>query len=164
MASNNDTIGNCTFHGNTGSTNSAAMYVNSGTVWVRATIFDESGYDACELSTVTNNNATIESQGYNIDRGESCQFGTTTGTDQSKTDAKLANLANNGGPTQTHALLAGSPAIDSIPYSVAKIANFVPSTDQRGVGRPQVPSNKVFGGVVDIGAFEYVYLPTLTPF
>jgi predicted outer membrane repeat protein len=55
----------------------------------------------------------------------------------------LGTLSNNGGPTQTIALLAGSPAIDHGSNS------FVTSgaTDQRGLAR-------VVGGTVDIGAFE----------
>ena len=60
-------------------------------------------------------------------------------------DPTLGSLANNGGPTQTMALPAGSPAVDA-----AVLAN-CPSTDQRGVARPQ-PA----GGACDIGAFELV--------
>jgi hypothetical protein len=179
LASNNVTIGSCTIHGNAGGTaagwekNVTAMYVNSGMVSVRATIFDESMYNAT-TGMITNDVAckrlygTIASQGYNIDRGASCQFATLT--DQWNTNAKLdPNLANNGGLTQTHALLPGSPAIGAIPYAAARNAGFVPSTDQRGVGRPQVPPNMVFAYgslVADIGAFEYVYpvLPTLITF
>ena len=56
-------------------------------------------------------------------------------------DAGLDSLANNGGPTLTHALLAGSPAIDAADNAVC------PATDQRGVARPQGPG-------CDIGAFE----------
>ena len=51
-------------------------------------------------------------------------------------------LADNGGETQTHALLSGSPAIDAIPAGECIV-----STDQRGVPRPQ-------GAACDIGAFE----------
>ena len=51
-------------------------------------------------------------------------------------------LANNGGPTRTHALIAGSPAIDASPDDADCAA-----TDQRGVTRPQ-------GAACDIGAFE----------
>lgn len=50
-------------------------------------------------------------------------------------------LASNGGPTQTHALIAGSPAMDAV------TAAGCPATDQRGIGRPQ-------GTACDIGAFE----------
>ena len=57
-------------------------------------------------------------------------------------------LAANGGPTQTHALLPGSPAIDAGGTS----ANGCPATDQRGFPRPQ-------GGACDIGAFEFLAPP-----
>lgn len=51
----------------------------------------------------------------------------------------LAPLADNGGPTQTHALLATSPALNT--------GNTAIGIDQRGVVRPQ-------GNGIDIGAFE----------
>jgi len=53
-------------------------------------------------------------------------------------------LQDNGGPTFTHALLPGSPAIDA-----AGNCNPPITTDQRGVPRPQGPA-------CDIGAFEVV--------
>jgi CSLREA domain-containing protein len=56
-------------------------------------------------------------------------------------DPKLGGLLDNGGPTRTHALLAGSPAID------AASSTECPATDQRGVGRPQ-------GAGCDIGSYE----------
>jgi hypothetical protein len=54
--------------------------------------------------------------------------------------AGLGILAMNGGPTPTHELLFGSPAIDAAGPNG-------PVTDQRGVSRPQGP-------LCDIGAFE----------
>ncbi|HEX9441905.1 MAG TPA: Ig-like domain-containing protein, partial [Roseiflexaceae bacterium] len=54
---------------------------------------------------------------------------------------RLGALQQNGGPTLTHALLAGSPALDA-----ANPTN-CPPTDQRGVARPQ-------GAACDIGAYE----------
>jgi hypothetical protein len=60
--------------------------------------------------------------------------------------AGLGPLANNGGPTQTMALLAGSPAIDAGDNSPPGFpAN--PSTDQRGFPR-------IVNGIIDIGAYE----------
>ena len=62
-------------------------------------------------------------------------------------DPKLGLLQDNGGPTWTHALLLGSPAIDAgylNPY------DYTQTYDQRGVPRPQ-------GVAVDIGAFEYQF-------
>jgi hypothetical protein len=57
-------------------------------------------------------------------------------------DPKLGSLADNGGSTQTLALLPGSPAIDAGDDASC------PDTDQRGVTRPQ-------SSHCDIGAFEY---------
>jgi len=54
----------------------------------------------------------------------------------------LAPLADNGGPTDTHALIKGSPGVDAAP-----VDSDCPATDQRGIARPQ-------GGGCDIGAFE----------
>ncbi len=58
-------------------------------------------------------------------------------------DTVLGPLADNGGPTFTHALTFGSPAIDTADPAFAA----PPDTDQRGFQR-------VFGGGLDIGAFE----------
>ena len=61
-------------------------------------------------------------------------------------------LQNNGGPTQTHALLPGSPAINTGPVPVATFTGN--ENDQRGAGYP-----RVVAGIVDIGAFEVQPLP-----
>jgi CSLREA domain-containing protein len=82
----------------------------------------------------------IASGGYNLDSGSTCRL--KQRGDLSGVDPLLADLANNGGKTQTQALLEGSPAIDHVPQ-----ANCTVSTDQRGVVRPQ-------GIACDIGAFE----------
>ena len=63
-------------------------------------------------------------------------------------NAMLGPLADNGGPTQTHALLAGSPAIDAGD-------NADPLTrDQRFLGRPADGDGDSVA-VADIGAFEF---------
>jgi hypothetical protein len=74
-----------------------------------------------------------------------------TGTgDKTGANAMLAALADNGGPTRTMALSAGSAAIDA---GVAAGASF----DQRGLPRtvnnPGVPNAATSDGT-DIGAFE----------
>jgi len=65
-------------------------------------------------------------------------------------DPLLGPLADNGGPTLTHALLAGSPAIDA-GSNLTSLAN-----DQRGDGYA-----RVFGAAADIGAFENQGTPDL---
>jgi hypothetical protein len=67
-------------------------------------------------------------------------------------DPKLAPLGNYGGPTQTHALLAGSPALNA----GGNVA--VTATDQRGPGFA-----RVVGPAMDIGAFEDQTPPPPTP-
>ena len=70
-------------------------------------------------------------------------------------DPKLdpAGLKNNGGPTQTVALRAGSPAIDAVPNLVCTDQNNKPLTvDQRGFQRPDSEDGP--NGPCDIGAFE----------
>lgn len=76
---------------------------------------------------------------HNISGDGSCMF-TDAGSKQS-TDPLLGALQNNGGETDTLALLAGSPAIDT------GTNDGCPGADQRGVSRPQ-------GSSCDIGAFE----------
>jgi CSLREA domain-containing protein len=68
------------------------------------------------------------SQGHNLTNGDSCQF--MEPGDLSAASAILGLLLDNGGPTFTHALLPGSPAIDA-----GDDGNCLP-TDQRGVARP----------------------------
>jgi len=60
-------------------------------------------------------------------------------------DPLLAPLADNGGPTETHALLSGSPAIDMGDASFSPPPDF----DQRGD-----PFARVFGSRIDMGAYE----------
>ena len=84
------------------------------------------------------------SLGYNIEGGTSCGFA-ETGDQQTVSSGalKLGSLADNGGPTQTHALGAGSVAIDVVPTGTAGL------TDQRGVQRDHGAGNKS-----DVGAYE----------
>jgi hypothetical protein len=89
-------------------------------------------------------NGTATSLGYNLASDDG--GGVLTGLgDQINTDPMLGPLQNNGGPTFTHALLPGSPAIDT------GDPNFTPPPffDQRG---PNFV--RIFGGRIDIGSFE----------
>jgi CSLREA domain-containing protein len=94
------------------------------------------------------------SNGYNLEDDSSpastCNF--TQSTDISGQDPMLGSLADNGGPTQTMKLLAGSPAID-------KGKSFGATTDERGTGFPRISdsptiANAAGGDGSDIGAFE----------
>jgi hypothetical protein len=106
---------------------------------------------------------TINSQGHNLigDGTDSSGFtgtGDQVGTSNAPINAKLAPLGNNGGPTATRALLAGSPAIDSGDNCVVENPGCLATpvgTDQRGAGFVRKS-----GGAVDIGAFEVQPAPT----
>jgi CSLREA domain-containing protein len=99
---------------------------------------------------------TLTSQGYNLIRirppGE-CNVAPVTG-DLFSFDPILGPLQNNGGSTQTHALLAGSPAIDAGNPNVGCVDSTGPlPTDQRGLPRA-FDGNGDNSAVCDIGAFE----------
>ncbi|MBN1947690.1 MAG: tandem-95 repeat protein [Bradymonadales bacterium] len=87
---------------------------------------------------------------YSLDSDNSCRLG---GLDLTQDDPKLdPELADNGGVTLTHAILADSPLIDQVPEEECLFqldAFMLPHTDQRGEGfaRP-------VGGGCDVGAFE----------
>jgi hypothetical protein len=80
--------------------------------------------------------------------------GNQVGTFQSPIDPRLGPLANNGGPTLTHALLASSPALDRGSNSLADSAGL--TTDQRGPGfiRKADSADADTTQTADIGAFE----------
>src|SRR3989337_1208938 len=79
------------------------------------------------------------SLGHNLASDNSCSL--TAMGDLPNTNPLLGPLQNNGGPTESQALLPGSPAIGKGNPSCPP-----PSTDQRGVERAQ--------GMCDIGAFQ----------
>ncbi len=76
---------------------------------------------------------------HNLDSDNTCHL--TGPGDLPGTNPLLGPLADNGGPTDTHALLTGSPARDAGGNSTC------PAADQRGVTRPQ-------RGICDIGSVE----------
>ncbi|MGH9759910.1 MAG: choice-of-anchor Q domain-containing protein, partial [Blastocatellia bacterium] len=97
-----------------------------------------------------NMDGTVTSNGHNLLGDITGATGFTGTGDQTGANPMLAVLANNGGPTQTMALMPGSPAIDA---GVASGAMF----DQRGLARtfddPTV-TNVAGSDGTDIGAFE----------
>jgi hypothetical protein len=149
---------NCTISGNPGvgidrSQSSSTVQAVNCTIAYNASGVDNSGPGTFyALNTIIGNNATndffgtLTSQGHNLIGNLSTNtiiVGSTTG-DIYGVDPLLGPLQNNGGPTFTHALLTGSPAIDAAARAGA------PLTDQRGVVRQ-------FGIGVDIGAYESQY-------
>jgi CSLREA domain-containing protein len=138
---------NCTVSDNVAGGGSDGIWNNDGGVLeVENTIFANSPAGANCLGPIT-------SHGYNLDSDGTCGLsgaGDLTGSPQ------LGPLQDNGGPTQTHALLEGSPAID------AGDNGSCPPTDQRDVSRP-VDGDMDGSAICDIGAFEFLPPPTPTP-
>jgi hypothetical protein len=116
-----------------------------GTTFIRNTILANNANANCSNSGI------LTSYGFNLDSGSTCGF-TATG-DQSNTDPKLGQLHDNGGPTQTHALLQGSPAIDAVNTTQC------PLTDQRGIARP-VDGDGDGTFICDVGAYELAIEPS----
>lgn len=143
------TITNSTISTNSANFNSGGIYTSSAsTVIARNTII--------ALNTAPDFPdfyGTLTSQGYNLIGNTSgtdisiAGGGTTTGN-QLDVDPKLDTLKDNGGPTSTHALRSGSPAIEGG-------NSFGSNTDQRGFARPVViPDTSPIGDGSDIGAYE----------
>ncbi|MBU0944331.1 MAG: hypothetical protein KJ804_18430 [Proteobacteria bacterium] len=129
------------------SANSSDGYCNAtgGTLSVKNSIIAQNGTANCC------NSIGVTSNGYNLEDTDTCGF--TKSSDLINSDPKLVSLQNNGGPTFTHALQNGSPAID------AGISVLLFPSDQRGQKRP-------CGGGYDIGAYEkcsglLLFLPTI---
>ena len=147
------TLTHSTVCGNTADSGDAiAVYVSSYTEIANTLIDGDCGsYDILPLPGTPD----IASNGYNIESpGNTCGF--SRGTDLvniTEGQLDLEPLADNGGPTETHALGEGSVAIDVIPEGDCVDADGQPLlTDQRGEPRPVAivgPEPKC-----DIGAFE----------
>ena len=88
---------------------------------------------------------------------------TSNGTEPTALAAILAPLADNGGPTtpatETHALVANSPALDRGPNAACTAAP-VDGVDQRDVARNQNGIGAASANECDVGAYEYVPGPT----
>jgi hypothetical protein len=110
-------------------------FYNAGTANVGATIFANSGTSGgdCFLPVPLND------LGYNLDDDGTCGFVAPSDFSDTPSGLDTNGLENNGGPTFTIALDAGSVAIDHV------AAALCPATDQRGSNR--IPP-------CDIGAYD----------
>ena len=98
-------------------------------------------------------NESFLSQGYNvIGTGLSLGAFNAPGDQTNVTNPMIGPLADNGGPTQTHALLVGSPAVNTgdPAFSPASTAPLL-THDQRGTNFGRA------SGRIDVGAFESLF-------
>lgn len=131
---------NATFVGNTAQTFGGGIGVNvNGVMQLRNSLLSANTVAAANGNCGLGGAGVITSQGNNLSDHACASL--TGPNDKNSTAAGVnATLGNNGGSTFTHALLAGSAAID------AGHAASCPTTDQRGA--PRI-------GTCDIGAFEF---------
>lgn len=125
-----------------GEERAASLYANVGD-----TIALENSIVADRRGDAPNCDGEIESHGHNLadDPADTCTL--EEPSDQPDANPGLKGLAANGGPTSTHALAAGSDAIDAAACDPGLITTVV-ATDQRGFLRPTT------GEDCDVGAFE----------
>ncbi len=154
------TLKNSTVSGNTSDVTGGGIHVQGGSASLDSvTVADNSaptgggiaqtGGTVTLVNTIVGNNSasgsgpdlsgTITSNDYNLIEDVAGATFAPQAHDITGVDPLLDPLADNGGDTETHALLAGSPAIDAGDTTL--------TTDQRGVARPQAAAD-------DIGAFE----------
>jgi predicted outer membrane repeat protein len=176
------TVGNSTFSGNTATATGGGVNNDRTITVLNSTFFGNSGVglrnapglDPTVLNlgnTILANNVggdcrneghTLNVTGPNLiadddHTSRSCSIAATmTG------DPILGPLADNGGPTLTHALLPGSPAIDAANDTLCA-ASPVNSLDQRGQPRP-ADGDGDGAAVCDLGAFEHSVMFSFTGF
>lgn len=135
----------------------ATFYANTATGGTGGNLNNVAGNTLrLKLSIVANgspNNCAgpITSQSDNLESANSCGF--AAGSDLINTNPQLGPLANNGGSTWTHALLAGSAAIDRVVSGCTDQQGSPLGLDQRGVTRPQDSNNDGLARC-EIGAYE----------
>jgi hypothetical protein len=123
---------NCTLSGNTASTGGGAGIFNDGffgqaiATLTNCILYGDTGGEISNTDT--------------LDVSYSDVQGGAAGTGNISSNPLLKSLGNYGGPTQTMALQAGSPCFG------AGTASGAPTTDQRGMPRPNPPSMGAFDG------------------
>jgi uncharacterized repeat protein (TIGR01451 family) len=148
--------------GNSSGAGGGLAQVSSSSVTLRNVIVAGNFKGASPVTAADDVSGSIDSSSANnligVDTGLS---GIANGTNANQVGASaapinplLGPLASNGGPTRTHALLSGSPALDAGSNTLSTAAGL--TTDQRGAGftRQADSADADATATVDIGAFE----------
>ena len=153
-------LNNVTITGNGGAVTSVISAETANTITFRNTIIADNN-NANNCATVTGGSVG-KSLGNSLSDDMTCTLDNATDL-ANNSQAELAPLADNGGGTLTHALLASSAAID------AGGATTCEALDQRGFSRP-IDGDDDMVAICDMGAFEYlssepstytIFLPTI---
>ena len=150
---------NSTVSNNSAEFNGGGINVGfDSTVTLNSCLISGNSSSVTEGKEIYNSNSTVTSEGFNLfghsDESSAQAFydftpggndvvATSDGTIPTALNALLHPLADNGGPTKTHALVTGSPAVDLD----ASCSTTELTTDQRGYPRP-------LGEGCDAGSFE----------
>ncbi|MCP4146339.1 MAG: hypothetical protein GY757_01190 [bacterium] len=166
----NQLLLNCTVYSNTApNQDCGGLYVgSSNNVLIQNTIIAQNTDLMGNYPDIYELSGLVISRRYNIIGDNGFNFWTGGVGDQVGVhggvliDPMLGALTNNSGYTMTHALLAGSPAIDQIPVGAVGLTygnpyNDSPADDQRLISRPLPVANNC-----DVGAFEYNPAPIIT--
>jgi len=151
-------LNNVTITLHSGRKDATGLLSNGGTVSVANSIIaDNHTVGGGNSVSLPDCGGTITSGGHNlIGNATGCNISAGTGdklgSNTIPINAKLGPLTNNGGPTSTHTLLAGSPAIDAgSPAAVGSGGSACEAADQRGFARPAFGATSL---TCDIGAVE----------
>jgi hypothetical protein len=144
------------WNGITGTVNASFVTIanNTGSTTGAGGIFNSSGTVNIKNSIVGNNTSggapncagALTASGTNLATDGSCGMGFSNVPSTGPGGLNLGLLANNGGPTQTHALQAGSAAIDAVTVCT-NLSGASVTTDQRA-------SSRTNQGLCDAGAYE----------
>ena len=130
----------CTIADNNAVNDGGGLGVIQGDVYLYNTILARNSAGGTGPDCYTDPGLDITSQGYNLIQDDT-GFTIIPGTGDIQADPIMGLLADNGGPTKTHALFSPSPALE------AGDPEIIEETDQRSVDRPQ-------GANSDIGSYE----------
>jgi hypothetical protein len=140
---------NDTFSGNSGSTGAGAL------AWSPSFNPSVRGIILAKGSSGSNCQNAAGDEGYNLSDDNSCGFTGTSKNNVNNLDLDPMGLQNNGGPTDTIALEAGSEAIAFDKNCLDIVANDLVTFDQRVYPRPNSPTS------CSSGAYEFGAVPSI---